>query len=66
MNEYCYDDVIFDMTESFSVKITKDMRQVFEAMSGDNNPIHVNEKYRRVENRNINAEIGQFELSCSF
>lgn len=45
MNEYCYDNIKIGLVESFTVQITEDMMQKFRDISGDENPMHIDEKY---------------------
>ncbi len=45
MNQYCYDDIYIGMADHFSVKVTENMHRGFEHISGDNNPMHIDNTY---------------------
>lgn len=45
MNRYSIEDICVGMEESFSVKITQEMMNKFTEISGDINPLHVNQDY---------------------
>jgi 3-hydroxybutyryl-CoA dehydratase len=45
MNKYSYDEICIGQIESFGVNITKDMQHMFLNISGDNNPMHIDDKY---------------------
>ena len=40
MNRYTYDEIKVGQSESFTVKITEDMLDSFEKITGDVNPLH--------------------------
>ena len=47
MNHYSFEDISIGMSESFSVKITKEMMDSFCKMSGDINPLHRDEAFAK-------------------
>lgn len=64
MNEYRYDDLQIGMSESFKVTITKKMMGAFLDITGDNNPLHVNEDYAK--DKNFPDKVVYGLLSASF
>jgi 3-hydroxybutyryl-CoA dehydratase len=49
MNEYALADISVGMAQEFSVTVTMAMTTRFVEISGDANPLHVNERYARVK-----------------
>lgn len=47
MNNFIYDEIFIGQTDSFNVRVTNDMQNMFLQISGDNNPMHVDEMYAR-------------------
>ena len=45
MNEYKFEDIKLNMTEEFTVEITKKMQEDFKANIGDINPIHSDKEF---------------------
>jgi len=45
LNEYSYDDIFIGQKESFMIKITEPMVQIFGTFSGDLNPLHMDTKF---------------------
>lgn len=47
MKEYTFDEIEVGMSESFEVKITEEMHNSFTKISGDINPMHIDDEYAR-------------------
>lgn len=47
MNEYRFSDITLGMAEEFSSSITEEMMAHFLSISGDTNPIHIDDEYAR-------------------
>lgn len=47
MNEYRFDNIEKGMSQEFHVKITDDMMEHFREMSGDINPMHIDEEWAK-------------------
>ena len=47
MNEYKFEDLKIGLTESFEVVVTQQMMNDFLNISGDNNPLHVDEEFAK-------------------
>jgi 3-hydroxybutyryl-CoA dehydratase len=47
MNDYRWEDLSLGMRVQFEVPLTEDMMTVFAAISGDLNPLHLDEAYAR-------------------
>lgn len=47
MNDYSYSELSVGMTESFLVTIEQSMMDMFQAITQDNNPLHVDEEFAR-------------------
>lgn len=47
MNEYTFEQLEVGMTETFSVLVSSDMLQKFMEISGDNNPMHMDDEYAK-------------------
>lgn len=45
MNKYRFDEITIGLKEQFEVTITNQMLEMFGQISGDNNPLHQNEKF---------------------
>ena len=45
LNDYEYEEISIGHRESFSVKVTEEAQSMFLALSGDVNPMHVDEMY---------------------
>lgn len=45
MNEYTFDTLDIGLTESFKVNITANMLDSFKELSGDTNPMHMEDSY---------------------
>ena len=43
MNEYKYDEIQVGLKESFCVHITKEMEDSFRTITGDMNPLHIDD-----------------------
>lgn len=60
MNEYTIADIYVGLTESFNKTITVEMEQMFRQISGDENPLHINDEYAR------NISHGKFPTHAVF
>ncbi len=49
MNDYTYEEITAGQKESFTVTVTEDMMDKFRAITGDDNPLHNDEDYARLE-----------------
>lgn len=45
MNEYLFQDIQEGMKEEFSVRITSEMLQTFQGLTGDINPLHCDKEF---------------------
>lgn len=45
ISEYAFEDIQIGQTEQFSIEITESLLNDFAKISGDNNPLHMNQKY---------------------
>jgi acyl dehydratase len=62
--EYSFDEMTLGVNESFEVEVTEDMLQQFATLSGDYNPLHVNDKY--AESTSFRRKICHGSLLVSF
>lgn len=58
MNVYTFEDIQEGMTESFSKQITTDMEDSFRKITGDYNPLHIDDSYAK--------QIGDYKQHVSF
>ncbi|MCE3040044.1 MaoC/PaaZ C-terminal domain-containing protein [Helicobacter anatolicus] len=49
MKEYKFSDLVLGMKESFEIKITQEHMDLFCTLSGDENPLHLDEDYAKKE-----------------
>ena len=47
MKEYCFDDCDIGTNESFTVEVTESMMALFQVVSGDENPMHLDGEYAK-------------------
>lgn len=47
MNRYCFEEIETGMEESFEVKVTSEMMELFFRITGDSNPLHTDEAFAR-------------------
>lgn len=47
MNEYRFDDLSIGLKESFEYKITLEAMEKFRGLTGDDNPLHVDDEFAR-------------------
>ncbi|MDD6203108.1 MAG: MaoC family dehydratase [Lachnospiraceae bacterium] len=47
MNHYRYQDITIGQSEQFQVTITASMMEKFQAITGDDNPLHTNEEFAK-------------------
>jgi len=59
-----FDNISLGYTKNFSIKITKEILKKFAAVSGDFNPLHMDEKYAK--NTQFNKQICHGMLLASF
>lgn len=45
MNKYKFEDLYLGLKEEFDVVVTEEKMKQFENLSGDINPLHINEEY---------------------
>lgn len=64
MNEYKFEDIKLNMTEEFTVEITKKMQEDFKANIGDINPIHSDKEF--AEKKGFNDILVFGMLTASF
>ena len=64
MNEYKFEDIKLNMTEEFTVEITKKMKEDFKANIGDINPIHSDKEF--AEKKGFNDILVFGMLTASF
>lgn len=58
MNVYTFEDIQEGMTESFSKQITSEMEDSFRKITGDYNPLHIDDSYAK--------QIGDYKQHVSF
>jgi len=64
INELKYDDVFIGQQESFTINITESMVEKFSNLSGDLNPLHMDDKF--AESSSFNKRIVHGMLLASF
>jgi len=64
INELKYDDVFIGQQESFTINITESMVEKFSNLSGDLNPLHMDNKF--AESSSFNKRIVHGMLLASF
>ena len=64
MNHYTLSDISVGMTESFEVTVTEAMHNQFTAITGDVNPMHMDEEYAR--NKGYEHKLIYGMLTASF
>lgn len=64
MKEYRFDDCIIGIRESFTVEVTESMMSLFESVSGDKNPMHLDGEYAKAHGYNDRLVYGL--LTSSF
>ena len=64
INELKYDDIFIGQQESFSINITESMVEKFSNLSGDLNPLHMDNKF--AESSSFNKRIVHGMLLASF
>jgi acyl dehydratase len=47
VNTYTYDEIAIGQEESFCIQVTDTAMEMFRQITGDNNPLHCDEKYAR-------------------
>lgn len=64
MNDFSFTDLTVGHKESFRVKITEAMMSSFLALTGDNNPLHLDNEYAR--SKGYEGKVGYGMLTASF
>lgn len=64
MNTYNFEELYLGMEEKFEVVVTEKMMEEFESVSGDVNPLHLNEEYAKTKNMKGKVVYGM--LTSSF
>jgi len=64
LNELKYDDIFIGQQESFTINITESMVEKFSNLSGDLNPLHMDNKF--AESSSFNKRIVHGMLLASF
>lgn len=64
MNEYLMEDIYVGLKESFTVKIEKEMLEMFLKISGDNNILHTDKEY--AISKGFNDKVVYGMLTASF
>lgn len=64
MNEYRFEDLEIGQTESFQSTITEEMMRMFCTITGDQNPLHMQELFAREKGYENRVVYGM--LSASF
>lgn len=60
MNEYCFEDIRIEQTESFQKEITVGMEDAFREITGDTNPLHRDDVFA------VEVGNGKFKSHVSF
>ena len=50
MNKYNFEDLFVGLEEEFQVQVTEEMVKMFQKISGDINPLHLDEEYAKSKN----------------
>lgn len=58
MNVYAFEDIREGMTETFSKQITSEMEDSFRTITGDYNPLHIDDSYAK--------QIGDYKQHVAF
>ena len=64
MREYTYDELAIGQEESFSIQVTEEMMGSFRDITGDLNPLHVDEQFAK--NRGFPNRVAYGMLTASF
>ena len=64
MNEYSYNDMTVGLTEVFDTVITQEKLDMFQCITGDNNPLHTDKSYASSQGYNETVAYGM--LTASF
>jgi len=64
MNNYCYDEIVIGQTDRFSIQITQEMQNAFLDITGDNNPMHIDEAY--AQSKGFRGKLVYGMLTASF
>lgn len=64
MNEYSYDDLKIGMSEAFQIEITNKMMESFFSITGDCNPLHIDENYAK--DKKFPAKVVYGMMTASF
>ena len=64
MRQYSYDEIAVGQLESFDVEVTSEKQDMFLCISGDNNPIHIDETY--AQGKGFDGRLVYGMLTASF
>lgn len=64
MNEYTYSEITIGQEETFSVTVTSEKVKAFSEITGDINPLHIDENYAKSKNYTDKVVYGM--LTASF
>lgn len=64
MNEYRFQDLMLGMKESFSVCVTQEMMDRFRSVTGDSNPLHLEDSY--AQEKGFASKVVYGMLTASF
>jgi len=64
LNEYSFAEIRIGQTESFNITMTQDMQDGFRALSGDINPMHLDEAYAK--SKGFDGKLVYGMLTASF
>lgn len=67
MNDYTYKDITIGQCESFKKNVTFEMENAFRAISGDDNPLHIDDEFaRETSNGKYASHVVYGMLTASF
>ena len=64
MKKYNFEDLYIGLKEEFEVIVTEEKMKQFEKLSGDINPLHLNEEYAK--SKNMDGRVVYGMLTSSF
>ena len=63
MNEYIFEDIDVGLKESFTASLTEEMMSSFAVISGDYNPLHIDEAFAKENGFKSNVVFGMLTSS---